>query len=140
MRPVPSPTRVPSTREPGGLPPVVRWGPGLRSPLALALGCHGRPERCLRVGGRRMPLCARCTGIVGGNLAALPYFALQGFPGPSAIFWALALLLPVLVDGGLQALTGYRSTNRRRLATGFAAGLGQALVAVGILAGVLGLS
>ena len=131
---------APGARRPGELPPIRRLGPGLRSPQALVLGCHGLPDRCLEVGGRRMPVCARCAGIVLGNLTALPWLALQGFPGAGTMLAGTALLLPALMDGGLQALTGYRSTNRRRLATGFAAGVGQALVAIGILAAILGLS
>ena len=124
---------------PDGRPPIVRLGPGFRTPLALALGCHGNPDRCLELSGWRMPVCARCVGIVAGNLAALPYFAVQGFPGPGIMLAGVALLLPALLDGGLQALTDYRSTNPRRVATGLMAGLAQALVAVGILARLLGL-
>ncbi len=120
-------------------PPIVRPGPALRSPLALALGCHGNPDRCLEVAGRRMPVCARCVGIVIGNLGALPFFALQGFPGPGPMLAGMGLLLPALLDGGLQATTRYRSTNPRRIITGIAAGFGQALVAVGILAALFGL-
>lgn len=34
--------------------------------------------------------------------------------------WVLfALLVPMLLDGGIQALTAYESTNLRRLLTGF---------------------
>lgn len=123
----------------GERPPVLRRGSGLRSPLALALGCHGLPERCLRVGGQRMPVCARCVGIVAGNVAALPYFVLQGFPDSGIMLTGIGLLLPALLEGGLQATTRYRSTNPRRLASGIAAGFGQALVAVGLLAALLGL-
>ncbi|MGH7558447.1 MAG: DUF2085 domain-containing protein [Gemmatimonadota bacterium] len=122
-----------------GRPPILRPGPGLRTPLVLALGCHGNPDRCLQVAGWRMPVCARCVGIVAGNLAALPFFALQGLPGTGPMLLGAALLLPAALDGGLQAATRYRSTNGRRIATGLAAGFGQALVAVGVLAALLGL-
>lgn len=123
-----------------GRPPIVRLGPGLRTPLALALGCHGNPDRCLELAGWRMPVCARCVGIVAGNLLALPFFALQGLPGTGPMLLGALLLLPAALDGGLQAGTRYRSTNGRRVLTGLAAGLGQALVAVGVLAMLLGLS
>ncbi|MGH7571913.1 MAG: DUF2085 domain-containing protein [Gemmatimonadota bacterium] len=122
-----------------GRPPIVRLGPGLRTPLALALGCHGNPDRCLKIGGWRMPVCARCVGIVAGNLAALPFFALKGLPGTGPILLGAALLLPGALDGGLQAGTRYRSANGRRILTGLAAGFGQALIAVGVLAALLGL-
>ena len=120
-------------------PPIVRPGPGLRGPVALALGCHAHPERCLVLVGRRMPICARCTGIVAGNLAALPWFAAQGLPGTGVALAGLALLIPAAIDGGLQLATRYRSGPARRLSTGLAAGFGQALVAVGVLAAALGL-
>jgi uncharacterized membrane protein len=91
------------------------------------------------VGRRRTPICARCVGIVGGNLAALPFFALQGLPDAGGILAGLALLVPAALDGGLQAVTRYRSGTGRRLTTGLAAGFGQALIAVGLLAALLGL-
>ena len=124
---------------PAARPPIVRPGPGLRNPVALALGCHGHPERCLAWRGRRMPICARCTGIVAGNLAALPWFAAQGLPGTGLALAGLALLLPAALDGGFQLTTRYRSGPARRLSTGLAAGFGQALVALGALAALLGL-
>ena len=132
-------TGTPIVETPRGRPPIVRLGPRLRSPLTLALGCHGNPDRCLQLGARRTPICARCVGILGGNLAALPLFALHGFPGIGRMALAATLLLPAALDGMLQATTRYRSTNLRRLTTGLAAGLGQALLAVGLLAALLGL-
>lgn len=123
----------------GERPPILRVGPGLRSPFALALGCHGNPDRCLRLGRRTTPICARCVGIVAGNLTALPWFALSGLPGGGAMLAGLLLLVPAALDGGLQAATRYRSTPPRRLATGLLAGFGQALVVVGLLGPVLGL-
>jgi uncharacterized membrane protein len=117
----------------GARPPIVRYSPELRPLLAVALGCHGNPDRCLEVAGWRTPICARCVGFVGGNalgLAAL--FAL----GPATWGWAfagLALLVPVAVDGSLQA-AGRMSTNPRRLATGLLGGMGQILILGAILA------
>ncbi len=127
------------TGGPGARPPILRPGPGLRGPVAVALGCHAHPERCLAWRGRRMPICARCTGIVAGNLAALPWFAAQGLPGTRLALVGLALLLPAALDGGLQLATRYRSGPARRLVTGVTAGFGQALVALGLLAPALGL-
>lgn len=129
---------IPTSRA-GGRPPIVRLAPGLRSRLALALGCHGNPDRCLRIAGRSMPICARCLGIAAGNLSALPFFALAGLPDPSLALAGLAFLVPAALDGGFQAATRYRSTNPRRLLTGLTAGFGQALVAIGVLAALLGL-
>lgn len=86
-----------------------------------------------------MPVCARCTGILIGNLAALPWFAAHGLPGTGPALAGLALLLPAALDGGLQLATRYRSGPARRLSTGLAAGFGQALLALGLLAALFGL-
>ena len=86
-----------------------------------------------------MPICARCTGILAGNLAALPWFAAHGLPGAGLALAGLALLLPAALDGGLQLVTSYRSGPWRRLSTGLVAGFGQALVALAALAALLGL-
>lgn len=116
----------------GARPPIVQCGP--RPFLAIALGCHGNPDRCLTVAGRRTPVCARCVGFVAGNLAGLAVlFAL----GPATVLWAaagLALLVPVAVDGSLQLTSSYRSTNPRRLATGLLGGAGQILILGAVLA------
>lgn len=117
---------------PGARPPIVRYGP--RPLLAVALGCHGNPDRCLTVAGRRTPICARCVGFVGGNLVGLAaLFAL----GPATAAWAvagLALLVPVAVDGALQLATRHRSTNPRRFLTGLLGGAGQILILGAVLA------
>jgi uncharacterized membrane protein len=86
-----------------------------------------------------MPICARCTGLLIGNLAALPWFAAQGLPGTGLALAGLALLAPAGLDGGLQLATAYRSGPWRRLSTGVLAGFGQALVALGVVAALLGL-
>ena len=95
-------------------------GPWLRRWLPICFGCHQRPDRSLFFRGRQLPLCARCTGELAGILAAAATFALW-HPGPAA---ALALLLPLVADGGLQALTAYESGNGRRLVTGALFGYG----------------
>jgi uncharacterized membrane protein len=112
----------------GETPPVLRRA-GERPALARALGCHARAERCFRVRGRPLPLCARCCGFLIGYAAAaavLPFVALPLSAAAAAV--AAALLAPGVVDGAAQALTPYRSTNARRIATGVAAGAGQILL------------
>ena len=67
--------------------------PGIRSLAAAgvyAAGahvCHQRPDRCFRIDGRPMPVCARCTGLyagaaIAGPLALLLAFKLSGRPAP----------------------------------------------------------
>lgn len=114
-------------------PPVVFVPPAARSRAALALGCHGNPDRCIVLGTRRMAICARCAGLVAGNAVAAVAALASGLPG---IWLALALLAPLAIDGSLQATTSYRSSNPRRLLTGIAAGIGQFSIAIAVFAGM----
>lgn len=117
----------------GERPPILVYGPELRPFLAVALGCHGNPDRCLTIGRYRTPICARCVGFVAGNLLGLA--VLLAF-GPASWMWALAglaLLAPVAVDGSLQIVGRYLSTNPRRLATGLMGGAGQILILGAVL-------
>ena len=75
---------------------LYRW-------LPIVFGCHCREDRSFHIRGRRLPLCARCTGELAGILLCLVSapFVLPSVP------LALALLVPMVLDGGLQALTPY---------------------------------
>ena len=96
---------------------MISW---LYRVLPMLFGCHYRDERSFHWKGKRFPLCARCTGeLVGGAAAALSYAVLH--PGPGVL---VLLLVPMLVDGGVQAATRYESTNLRRLFTGSCFGYG----------------
>lgn len=64
-----------------------------------------------------MPLCARCTGLVLGQLLALPLLWVL----PPSPFAALGIL-PLAADGLTQEFGGRRSNNRLRFATGLLAG------------------
>ena len=82
--------------------------------LPIVFGCHCLDSRSLHYRGKRLPLCARCTGELAGILlclAAFPFFRAPALP-------AAGLLLPLIADGGLQALTPYESGNGRRVVTG----------------------
>lgn len=115
-------------------PPILALGDGLRPRAAKVLGCHGNPDRCLAVGGRQMPICARCAGFMAGNVAALGLFAVAGLPSLGLSLAGFACLAPAFADAMTQALTAYRSTNARRLATGVLGGFGQ-IVMLGGFAG-----
>ena len=103
-------------------PPIVYVPPLLRPRAALLIGCHGNPDRCLTVLGWRLPICARCSGLVAGNVVGAVVFLALGLP---SVLVAAACLLPMIVDGSAQALTPYRSTAVRRLSTGLVGGIGQ---------------
>lgn len=83
-------------------------------------GCHQMPERSFFIFGYQFPVCARCTGIIFGEI-----FALIG-----AIFFlprfclCIILMVPMLIDGIIQYKTKYLSNNIKRVCTGFLFGYG----------------
>jgi uncharacterized membrane protein len=97
--------------------------------LAYTIGdmnCHQLPERSLYLNGNEMPVCARDVGImiglVAGMAAALIWHA------RFRLLYALLLFLPMLADGGLQAISSYESSNGLRLLTGMLAGVGASML------------
>lgn len=114
-------------------PPIVRIEAGQRPALATVLGCHGIPDRRPVVGSRRLPICARCVGMLAGYLCS-PLVILAVGPVP-LVFVGFALLLPMAIDGARQATTSYWSTNRIRFVTGWLGGMGQ----IALIAGLTGI-
>ena len=92
--------------------------------LGSLSGCHQMPERSFFFKGYQFPLCARCTGILIGEVLAVPLWFL--FPIP----WkgALLLIAPMAYDGILQYGLSIMSNNRNRLVTGLLAGYGYTSV------------
>jgi uncharacterized membrane protein len=80
-------------------------------------GCHQMAERSFSFGNYQFPLCARCTGILLGEIIGM----ILAFFTPS--YWqTVFLLIPMAVDG-LTQLYGLRaSTNFLRLITGLLGG------------------
>ena len=101
--------------------------------LGAITGCHQMPERSFFIKGYQFPLCARCMGILIGELLALPLWV--GYQ-PS-ILVALLLIFPMAYDGLLQYELSVMSNNRRRLVTGLLAGYGLMSVYIGIFMMVL---
>lgn len=89
------------------------------------LGCHQMPERSFFWRGYQFPVCARCTGVILGELAMIVLWTLGLRPGLLA---AAALLAPMGVDWGLQFLGVLPSTNLRRLLSGLLGGAGVTCV------------
>lgn len=84
-------------------------------------GCHQLPERSFFIGGYQFPLCARCTGITIGYLFALLLCILQIiFP----LWLSFLMIIPLIVDGGVQLLFCIMSNNIRRFVTGVLFGVG----------------
>lgn len=90
--------------------------------LPRIFGCHCRSDRSFHYKGRKFPICARCMGELLGILGSVVLFWLWR---PNVIT-SLIMLLPLILDGFIQVLTKYESTNVRRLFTGILFGIGIA--------------
>jgi uncharacterized membrane protein len=97
--------------------------------LPLIFGCHQKPERSFKCKGKVLPICARCTGELIGFLMFTPLFL---WIKPS-FFIGFLLLMPMIVDGLIQAKTQYESHNMTRLFTGILGGVGLLTVVVNVL-------
>jgi uncharacterized membrane protein len=88
--------------------------------------CHQLANRSYFLNGNQMPFCARDVGIFLGLVI--------GFLAATFVRWKIPPLLvliglvPIAIDGGLQQVTSYESTNPLRIATGLVAGLVLALL------------
>lgn len=84
-------------------------------------GCHQIPERSYFVFGYQMPVCARCFGLILGEITGL--IGAQ-FTKRFDVNVLCALCVPLILDGTTQQISKYHSTNPRRLVTGFMSGFG----------------
>jgi len=86
--------------------------------------------------GYKFPVCARDVGIYGmALLSALLYpliFKKDSLEVPPLIFFIVAIL-PVAVDGGMQLLGFWESTNQIRIITGAIAGFAITFYAIPLL-------
>ncbi|WP_254766767.1 DUF2085 domain-containing protein [Salinilacihabitans rarus] len=112
-----------------GLDPA-ELGEGLAETRRYVLS-HHEPEEWYRcyapvVFGRRIRLCARCTGVYPGiALGVLAYFLAPGAVTGLAV--VAAVPAPALVDWTVTTFTDRRGTNPVRTATGAALGYGYGL-------------
>lgn len=114
---------------------------GLRETRRYLLSHHepGEWYRCYQpvVLGRRVRLCARCSGIYPGIAAGLLAYAL-GPPSLASIVIVASLPLPALVDWTLTTFTQRRGYNPVRTATGLLLGYAYG-IGFGLLLGDLDL-
>lgn len=82
--------------------------------LPIIFLCHCRDDRSFHYKGRKFPICARCTGELIGMIAGILLNLVFVPDVPVLLF----LSAPLVLDGGIQLLTSYESTNIRRLWTG----------------------
>ena len=104
----------------------------IKNPLAHAVYisgdymCHQHSNRSFFIMGNQMPYCARCTGIflglgIGFLIAAL-FKVRVGFG-----FYFLTII-PLGLDGFIQLITPYESTNFMRILTGLFVGIYSAML------------
>ncbi len=86
------------------------------------INCHQLSERSFTINDNQMPFCARDVGIFIGLVAGMAIVVLLA-PRFSWLVLA-ALVLPILVDGGVQLTGMYESNNLLRLLTGTLGGVG----------------
>ena len=84
-------------------------------------GCHQLPERSFFVRGRQLPVCARCTGVLIGQVSATLMSIIYK---PISTIASIVMLAVMGGDWGLQEFNILKSTNCRRFITGVLAGYG----------------
>lgn len=91
--------------------------------------CHRLPERSFRVRNRQFVVCARCTGLFTGLLAAPVLWPVAHLGVPVLI----AATVGNLIDGGTQLAGLRKSANGLRLLLGLALGAGLTLSILNLL-------
>lgn len=107
---------------------------GEMNPFAQAIyyfgdiNCHQIAERSYFLNGNEMPVCSRDLGIfIGLTIGLVLCFALSFRP---RFLYVILAVIPMGLDGGMQAITDYESFNLLRLATGALGGLAIAFFLV----------
>ncbi len=85
------------------------------------VNCHQNSSRSFFLNDNQMPFCARDTAIFLGM--AIGVLIIVFYSMELNIFWILAGLVPMAIDGGLQLIGLHTSTNFLRFATGIIAGI-----------------
>ena len=85
------------------------------------IGCHQMPERSFFYKEYQFPVCARCTGVIIGELIAI---FLLIYKIKLNIIISIFLLLIMGFDWFIQFVNLLQSTNIRRLITGISGGIG----------------
>ncbi|WP_108961509.1 DUF2085 domain-containing protein [Leptospira ellinghausenii] len=87
--------------------------------------CHQIPERSFTYKGSQFPVCARCTGVIIGQLFAI--ISIISVPIRFGVITYISLMLPALIDWTIQEFTKIKSNNLRRMVTGTLLGFGYAM-------------
>ena len=95
------------------------------------LNCHQLSHRSYSYNDNQMSFCARDTGIFIGLVLGFMYASRK--KTILTLPLVIAALVPIGLDGTIQLLTDYESTNPKRLITGLIAGIATG-VAIKIIA------
>ena len=90
--------------------------------MAGSFVCHQRPERSFSLGGRQMPVCARCAGLYAASAIAAPLALLvlaraggaSSMPAARARWVALLAALPTIVTWLIEHLGFVHLSNTTR--------------------------
>lgn len=97
--------------------------------LPIFFGCHTRDSRSFHFNEKKFPICARCTGELVGMIFSI--FSFYFFH--ASVILSAVIMLPLIIDGVVQASTSYESNNFKRLITGIL--FGYALINLILLSG-----
>lgn len=100
------------------------------------LGCHQMPERSFFYKGYQFPVCARCTGVIIGEIIAI---FLLIFRIELNIITSVSLLSIMGLDWFAQFINLLQSNNVRRLITGINGGIGLTYIYYYLIIYILGL-
>lgn len=97
--------------------------------LAKSTGCHQMTSRSFFIGQYQFPICARCTGVLFGNIFAV-VFAFIYTP-----YWKWMMLgcIIMFVDWFIQYLGIRESNNIRRLITGTMGGYSLTTLIIAVI-------
>ena len=95
------------------------------------LNCHQLSHRSYSYNDNQMSFCARDTGIFIGLVLGFMYASRK--KTILTLPLVIAALIPIGLDGTIQLLTDYESTNPKRLITGLIAGMATG-IAIKIIA------
>ena len=95
------------------------------------LNCHQLSQRSYSYNDNQMSFCVRDTGIFLGLVLGFMYASRKKIVLTLPL--VIATLLPIGLDGTIQLLTDYESTNPKRLITGLIAGVATG-IAIKIIA------
>lgn len=99
--------------------------------------CHQKDHRSWSLNGNQMPVCARDVGLFMGIFLGCIFGA--SYRRGIKVLVLILLLVPMVIDGGLQSLTSYESFNPLRLVTGMIGGFGVGAYVNGSFVQTIGL-